>query len=345
LVPANAAGWTDPLAIERPSFLLTVDTEGDDIWSLPRQITTRNAAYLPRFQQLCEDFGVRPTYLANYEMAIAPQFRDLGRDVLARGTAEIGMHLHAWNSPPIEPLTDDDFGCAPYLAEYPEQTMRRKIRVMTDLLGETFGLAPRSHRAGRWCLSPAYARLLVEHGYEVDCSVTPNISWRPKLGAPGGAGGSDYLLFPERPYYLDLDDLSRPGRSPLLEVPLTVLSRRRPLMRMLPEKVRSSRVALRTTDRLLPVRRLTPTPVNLHSLVAITREAGLRIGHAEMAIHSSELMPGGSPSFRTPAAIEALYEALTALFEVVSVEFRAVTLHEYRRSAPPAPTPPAPADP
>ena len=78
------------------------------------------------------------------------------------------------------------------------------------------------------------------------------------------------------------------------------------------------------------MRRLSPGPANLQALVSITREAGRRNGHAEMAIHSSELMPGGSPSFRTPAAIEALYEALTALFEVVSVEFRAVTLLEYR---------------
>jgi hypothetical protein len=29
--------------------------------------------------------------------------------VIARGTAEVGMHLHAWNSPPTEPLTADDW--------------------------------------------------------------------------------------------------------------------------------------------------------------------------------------------------------------------------------------------
>jgi hypothetical protein len=320
------------MAVDKPCFLITVDTEGDDLWSLPREITTRNAAFVPRFQRLCESHGVRPTYLTDYEMALAPEFQEMARDALARGTAEVGMHLHAWNSPPLEPLTDDDFRYGTYLAEYPEGTMRRKIRAMTDLLGDTFGRAPRSHRAGRWCMSTTYARLLVEHGYVVDCSVTPNISWRPKLGAPNGAGGSDYLLYPERPYFLDLEDLSRPGDSGLLEVPVTVLSRRRPVMRMIPEAFRSHPFVLRATERLFPVRRLTPTLKNLDRLVDITREAARRVGHAELAIHSSEMMPGGSPSFRTSESIEALYVALERLFDVVRSEFRPVTLIEFHGS-------------
>ena len=30
-------------------FIITIDTEGDDLWSRPRAITARNAAWLPRF--------------------------------------------------------------------------------------------------------------------------------------------------------------------------------------------------------------------------------------------------------------------------------------------------------
>ena len=320
------------MVVDKPCFLITVDTEGDDLWSLPREITTRNSAFVPRFQRLCERYGVRPTYLTDYEMALAPEFQEMARDALARNAAEVGMHLHAWNSPPLEPITEDDFKYGTYLAEYPEDTMRRKIRVMTDLLGDTFGKVPRSHRAGRWRMSLAYARILVEHGYVVDCSVTPNISWRPKLGAPSGTGGSDYLLYPERPYFLDLQDLSRPGDSSLLEVPVTVLSRRRPMMRMIPEALRSHPFVLRVTERLFPVQRLTPSLRNLDRLVAITREAARRVGHAELAIHSSELMPGGSPSFRTPESIEALFAALEGLFEVVRAEFRPATLLEFHDS-------------
>src|SRR5262245_11322980 len=120
-------------------FIVTIDTEGDDIWSKPRRITTRNAEHLPRFQSLCERFGFKPVYLTNYEMAISGAFVEFGRDVLARRAGEIGMHLHAWNSPPIVPLTDDDFHFQPYLVEYPEPVMREKVKRMTALLEDTFG--------------------------------------------------------------------------------------------------------------------------------------------------------------------------------------------------------------
>ena len=45
----------------RPFFLITIDTEGDDLWSHPRNITTKNARYLPRFQKLCESYGFNTT--------------------------------------------------------------------------------------------------------------------------------------------------------------------------------------------------------------------------------------------------------------------------------------------
>jgi hypothetical protein len=33
-------------------FIITIDTEGDDLWGRPREITTHNAKHLPRFQSL-----------------------------------------------------------------------------------------------------------------------------------------------------------------------------------------------------------------------------------------------------------------------------------------------------
>ena len=104
--------------------------------------------------------------------------------------------------------------------------MRDKIRFMTDLLEERFQRKMLSHRAGRWGLNAVYARLLVEHGYLVDCSVTPHISWSEYLGDPNGRGGPDFTRFPEQPYFVDLDRIDRPGDSPLLEVPVSVIKTR-----------------------------------------------------------------------------------------------------------------------
>ncbi len=75
------------------SFLITIDTEGDDIWSKRSSAETRNASFLPRLQSVCEKFGLKPTYPVNYEMANDCGIVEFGRDVIARGVGEIGMHL------------------------------------------------------------------------------------------------------------------------------------------------------------------------------------------------------------------------------------------------------------
>lgn len=88
------------------------------------------------------------------------------------------MHLHAWNSPPLTPLTDDDWRHKPYLIEYPTDQIRAKVDHMTKLLEDAFQTKMLSHRAGRWAFNEYYASLLLEYGYQVDCSVTPRVNWQ-----------------------------------------------------------------------------------------------------------------------------------------------------------------------
>lgn len=289
---------------ELPAFLITMDAEGDNLWAAPETVTTENARYVPRFQALCERYGFKPTWLTNYEMATDPAFQEFGRDVLERGAGEIGMHLHAWDSPP---LYDDGPAGQAYLIEYPDHVMREKIRFMTDLLEERFERTMLSHRAGRWAMDSRYARLLVEHGYRVDCSVTPRVSWAETPGDPAGEGGTDYTRFPDRPYFMDLDSIDREGDSPLLEVPVSIVERQPP------------RVAW-----------LRPEGGNLPSMLAILEHA-IERGRpcVELPLHSSELMPGGSPTFQTPEDIECLYDDLEALFAFARGRFRGQTLSEF----------------
>jgi hypothetical protein len=300
---------------ERPLCLVTVDVEGDDLWSRPRTITTRNAAFLPRFQSLCEAYDLKPTYLTAFEMATCPEFQELGRDVLRRGRGEIGMHLHAWNSPPLVPLTADDFAHHPYLIEYSEPVMREKIAFLTRLLQDSFGVPMISHRAGRWSFNERYAALLVEHGYQVDSSVTPHVSWSKRLGDPRQSGGSDYSGFPEIPYLLNLEDISRPGTSSLLEVPVT-----------------TDKILLGESQDHFVVKWLRPNGSNLKTLLRIARQAIEDERDAlVLMIHSSELMPGGSPTFRDDADIESLYEDLEAFFGTVAGAFSGATLADLHR--------------
>jgi hypothetical protein len=314
-----------------PAFLITIDTEGDNLWAKPRRIETRNSRFLPRFQALAERHAFKPTYLTNYEMACCPVFREFARDALRRGTAEIGMHLHAWNSPPLTPLTSDDFGCLPYLIEYPETVLREKVAYLTALLEDTFGVDMRSHRAGRWAFNAVYARALIDQGYAVDCSVTPLVSWRSHRGDPAGAGGSDYRDFPAGPYYLDSNDIGRPGASPLLEAPMTIASLQSPLIRRAQSLFPERSLPARAIGRFYPaVSWFRPNGANRGEMRRlIERERARRAPYLEFMLHSSEFMPGGSPTFPTEASIERLYDDLEACFAAARPYFQGATLAEF----------------
>ncbi len=315
-----------------PAFLIVIDTEGDNQWGRSRTVTTENARYLRRFQELCERYHLRPTYLTNWEMVNCPVFQEFGRDVLARGMAEIGMHLHAWHSPPFEPLTADDYQYQPYLPEYPEELMRAKVQVMTETLEDTFGRKMVSHRAGRWGFDSRYAHILAEAGYLVDCSVTPHLSWRTHSGAPNGSGGPDYTHFPAQAYFLDLDNISKPGASSLLEVPMTVARSEHPLTHQLHRLIRKApRLVRAPFNRLFPPPcRLEPDGRNLRHLLRILRQAKAQgKDYVEFTLHSSEFMPGGSPKFPSKGSIETLYRHMEELFWFAKDNFAGLTLHEY----------------
>ena len=316
----------------RPAFLITIDVEGDNLWARPKRIDVENARYLPRFQTLCDRYGLKPTWLVNYEMAQSPAFVEFAQDLIARDAGEIGMHLHAWNSPPLVPLTDDDMLHQPYLIEYPEAVMREKIHVLTDLLEERFERKIISHRAGRWGFNSLYARLLVEHGYQVDCSVTPHLSWAAYPGDPRGAGGPDFRRFPELPYFVDLDQIDRPGNSLLLETPVSVIQT---TYAGFNERLQSAPCLVQRVVRrfMPPILEMVPRDKkrNLGQMLAILRHAtDHEWPYVQLATHSSELMPGASPFFPTAKSIDRLYERLETLFSTAAKSFCGMTLRDFR---------------
>ena len=275
----------------KPAFLITIDTEGDNLWSQEKIVTTRNANYLPRFQDLCERFNLKPTYLTNHEMAVDKNFSRFARGIVDRGVGEIGMHLHAWNSPPEILLTNEDHINKPYLVDYDESIMRSKVKFMTNLLEDVLSKKIVSHRAGRWAFDNRYAQILLDYGYKIDCSVTPGVSWKATKGHPNGLGGTNYEKFPN--YGM-------------------------PLARRLVSKKWPNPVWLR------------PNISNLKAMILLVEKAlEDKRPYIEFMLHSSEFMPGGSPNFPNNYSIEKLYADLEVLFSYVEVKFQGNTLEEY----------------
>lgn len=310
----------------KPAFLITIDTEGDNLWQKDDRISTENTRFLPRFQTICEKYAFKPVYLTNYEMALDPAYVEFARDVIARGSGEIGMHLHAWNSPPLAALTDDDWHHKPYLIEYPADQVHAKIDYITKLLEDTFQTKILSHRAGRWAFNEYYASLLLEYGYQVDCSVTPRVNWQLSPGIPHGGGGTDYRFFPTQAYFIDPKNIAKPGTSTLLEVPMSIQYKHSALLNIF----KQGYDRLRGKQHSRSVHWLRPSGNNLQKMKKVV-EVSLTQGHyyLEFMLHSSEFMPGGSPTFKTEQDIENLYRDLKQLFDWLRQRTVGMTLAEY----------------
>lgn len=283
-------------------FIITIDTEGDGQWDPNAPCFTQNARFIPRFQELSEKYGFQPTWLTNYEMAEDPFFVEYMTQKLQDGQCEIGMHLHAWNNPPEFPLrkvTDQ----RDYLFEYPEHVMDEKIKIITNKLEETFNTKMLSHRSGRWATDETYFRLLSKYGYQVDCSVTPYESW---VSCPGATGkpGSDYSHYPSQPYMI---------YGNILEVPVSI----RPLKYFAPDAIYSVRSCLREVKWSMKTRNVWLRPTEnspFTPLKKVLDTVAQDSDYAMFMLHSSEMMPGGSPSFPDEQSIEKLYRSLERLF-------------------------------
>ena len=304
-------------------LIITIDTEGDDLWHWRQgqPITTENTLFLPRFQKTANRYGFYPVWLANEEMISDQRFIRFIRPVERDHLGEIGMHLHAWNSPPDYALPVQT-NHAPYLIEYPPGIMDEKISSLTDHIRSAVGIQPVSHRAGRWATDSNYFVLLQKHGYLVDCSVTPHVDWSRQPGQTACSGGSNYQCAPEQPYMIDR----------LLETPVTILSVRRIFP---PQRFSATELAKSVYRGIRPrALWLRPNGRNLRQMLYLleTVHRSENDDYAMFMLHSSELMPGGSPTFPYKDSIEKLYADLEALFAFAAERFEGSTLRQYQHA-------------
>jgi hypothetical protein len=294
-------------------FIVTVDTEGDNLWEYKKGniITTENSLFIPRFQALCEQYNLKPVWLTNYEMVCDERYVDYIKSKSENGLCEIGIHVHAWNNPPHFEL-QQKYNGNPYLIEYPDKIMHDKFASTYNLIIEKFGIVPKSHRAGRWAMDKRYFKLLNDFDIRIDCSVTPGINWN---NIPGETMmGTDYSKYSSQPFFIDN----------VLEVPMTIIktyfSKRGSICHKIKVLLNGENVWLR------------PASSTLNEMKQICKTAFFNSNqdYVEFMVHSSELMPGGSPYFKDEKSINQLYIDLEELFAYVKdLGFEGITLDGY----------------
>lgn len=300
-------------------LIITIDTEGDNLWSWKPGdiIRTENTLYLERFQKLANAYGFKPVWLSNYEMISDTRYVDFITKAIEDDMAELGMHLHSWSTPPDYELPIEKNG-APFLIEFPYEIMEEKIHAMTEMIIRRTGVRPVSHRSGRWTLDDRYLELLHKYGYKIDCSVTPHIDWSMTDGQTNGSQGSDYSNLSEQPYYIFKN---------IIEVPMSIRQCHRAFI---PENITPRNLMAELYHAFKGKKAwFRPNGSNRKELLWLLNKVKKEDSEYIMfMIHSSELMPGGSPTFKTKDSIEKLYTDLEIVFKIASMSYEGATLKE-----------------
>ena len=311
----------------KPAVLVGIDTEADDQWSAEgrRRNEVRNALRLPALQALFERHGVRPTYVVTWEMATRPESVAVLRELAAGGRCEVGTHLHPWSSPPFRP---EDLRDHTYPHNLPPELLERQLTELTQAIRENLGVQPTTYRAGRNGFDGRTLPLLEKLGYTVDTSVDPLFNERRKRGMV-------FAGAPRQPYFPDYADVRRPGRSRVLEVPITSATRPflwKPLEALyaqlppLPWRGVLRRAGLRAAW-------LRPSYTPLPEMLAFADALQARRQPCfNVIFHSSEILPGGSPYTPDEPSVRRFLDDLERLLEHLTQRLGAVgrTYREFR---------------
>jgi hypothetical protein len=283
----------------RLKLVITVDVEEDGLFSgrYPRiPPGTRSVSELGRVEFITREFGFPLTLLVTYPVATNPDSRRLLKRWRRDLGAEIGTHLHPWNTPPFvdlphpEPVPSDLI---------PKTLLEEKLHTLNQSIQSHLDVRPRSFRMGRFDLGATMRGLLPLCGLRVDSSIVP---------LRRVSKGPDHFAMPTEPFRWDGIEK---GTAPLLEVPLTQVALHAGLARFM-DKAGSSvgahgRDLLLSWFRNVGVVGVQPAWFPLPSMqwaACLHHWRGGRV--LTMFLHSTELLPGGTPDFPSEAAVGRL---------------------------------------
>lgn len=298
----------------RPALIFTIDTEEAFDWSEFRHDDHRVSPPqdLDPLQALCEAFGVRPLYFVTYPLltdaASAGYFRRLAED----GRADLGLHLHQWNTPPVGGYQGEYYS---WQSNLPPAVHAAKLRALAGAFERAFGFRAVAHRAGRYGVGPQCYADLAEIGVRYDFSPSPAFDWSAR-------GGPDFSAVSNHPFTAE---------TPRGAVHVTPVCGAFAL--------RGTRHFFRQPDtpglsgRHLGHRRLLTAPLRLtceqarfEELVSLTHcLARSEVPVLTFSLHSTSMTVGASPYSPDAAAIDAQLSLMRRYLEFFTKDFGGTT--------------------
>lgn len=287
------------------NFLVTIDTEEEREWGSDyldhTNYTVNNIQYLNPLQKLFNKYGVKPTYLIDYPVAIDKKASKTLKDFQNNDGAEIGMHLHPWVNPPYE---EERTTANSFPSNLPPELQHKKMELLTNVIADATGQRPVTYRAGRYGFNESSVKVLEELGYLVDTSVVPFREGKKDFEPTFG------WLPQTEPYFINPKNIKEAGGSKLLEVPLTVGFSKKVPQLLAKHYTGLPNIGLRRMlKKVLDIDLywLRPSYANIRQMIQLS-EAQIAGGatYLNMMFHSNELMPGGS-KYNTTQEDVAIY--------------------------------------
>ena len=119
-------------------LVISMDVEEEGLFSgqYPRRPPgVKNVAALNRLEFIPREFGFPLTLLLSYQVAINAEARPVIQQWQHRHQAEIGAHLHHWNTPPFGHETEPE----PLASrELPQSLLQAKLETLVTTIGTEF---------------------------------------------------------------------------------------------------------------------------------------------------------------------------------------------------------------
>ncbi len=282
---------------------ITIDVEEEGLFRGKydsSNVSVTNVSQLRRLDSIFLEWQIRPTLLVTHPVVTNENAMNLLLELKEKWDAEIGAHLHPWNTPPIATLSYPEPVPSEFMAS---DLLQAKLETLLICLSKR-GVEPVSFRMGRFNMGPRMFSVLQETGIEVDSSIAPMQRYY---------GGPDHLVAPTDPYFPDPVDPRCPGSSKLLEVPLTTVPLTRNLGRYLESMDKSIIPGSWTSWTAMHLGTLSVQPLGtglkrMKMAVLLHSKRGGEV--LTLFFHSSELMAGGSPELPTPEHVNWFFNRL-----------------------------------